>query len=105
MSKCEITQLPETLSAGDPNAYEQFQEMGNRMTHPLRLLCVLAHPDDETLGTGGLLARYSSTGIETFVVTATRGEKGRYSLDEQHPGSSRAVRSFSRMPSSRASSL
>ncbi len=44
----------------------------------LRLLCVLAHPDDESLGMGGTLARYSAEGVETFLVTATRGERGRY---------------------------
>jgi LmbE family N-acetylglucosaminyl deacetylase len=45
---------------------------------PLRLLAVLAHPDDESLGFGGSLARYATEGVETFVVTATRGERGRY---------------------------
>ena len=44
----------------------------------LRLMCVLAHPDDESLGTGGTLARYASEGVETYLVTATRGEKGRF---------------------------
>src|SRR3569832_2530274 len=43
----------------------------------LRLMCVLAHPDDESLGMGGTLAKYSAEGVETYVVTATRGEKGR----------------------------
>jgi LmbE family N-acetylglucosaminyl deacetylase len=43
----------------------------------LRLLAVLAHPDDESLGIGGTLARYASEGVETFLVTATRGERGR----------------------------
>ena len=28
------------------------------MRHPLRLLCILAHPDDESLGTGGIVAHY-----------------------------------------------
>ena len=41
-------------------------------------MAVLAHPDDESLGFGGTLARYAPEGIETFVVTATRGEGGRY---------------------------
>jgi LmbE family N-acetylglucosaminyl deacetylase len=40
-------------------------------------MCVLAHPDDESLGTGGTLATYAAEGIETYVVTATRGERGR----------------------------
>ena len=47
------------------------------MTADLRLLCVLAHPDDESLGTGGILARYAAEGISTYLVTATRGERGR----------------------------
>ena len=44
----------------------------------LRLLGVLAHPDDESLGFGGALAKYAAEGVETFVVTATRGEAGRF---------------------------
>src|SRR5262245_12394303 len=44
-----------------------------------RLTCVLAHPDDESLGTGGALAKYAAEGVETFVLTATRGERGRFS--------------------------
>lgn len=50
----------------------------------LRLLCVLAHPDDEALGTGGILARYAGEGVATFVVTATRGERGR--IGTERPG-------------------
>jgi len=53
-------------------------------------MAVLAHPDDESLGFGGTLARCSSDGVETFLVTATRGERGRYRGhapgDAQHPG-------------------
>lgn len=47
-----------------------------------RLMCVLAHPDDESLGTGGTLARYAAEGVETYVVTATRGERGRSGTSE-----------------------
>ena len=54
-------------------------------------MAVLAHPDDESLGFGGTLAKYASEGVETFLVTATRGEGGRYRGhgpgDEHHPGS------------------
>lgn len=42
----------------------------------LRLLAVMAHPDDETLGVGGVLARYAHEGVEAYLITATRGELG-----------------------------
>jgi len=56
------------------------------MTDPLKLMCVLAHPDDESLGTGGILARYAAEGIETYLVTATRGERGWLGISEKYPG-------------------
>ena len=43
---------------------------------PLTLMAVHAHPDDEALGTGGVLARYSKEGIRTVLVTCTNGEFG-----------------------------
>ena len=52
----------------------------------LRLLCALAHPDDESLGTGGILARYADEGIETYLVTATRGEHGWFGEEANYPG-------------------
>ena len=52
----------------------------------LRLMCVLAHPDDETLGVGGALAKYGSEGISTYVVSATRGERGRFGDAKESPG-------------------
>ena len=50
------------------------------MADNLRLMAVLAHPDDESLGLGGTLARYANEGVQTFLVTATRGENGRHGL-------------------------
>lgn len=47
------------------------------MPEQLRLMAVLAHPDDESLGVGGTLARYASEGVSVHLVTATRGERGR----------------------------
>jgi LmbE family N-acetylglucosaminyl deacetylase len=47
-----------------------------------RLMCILAHPDDESLGTGGVLARYAAEGVETYIVTATKGEHGRSGRNE-----------------------
>jgi LmbE family N-acetylglucosaminyl deacetylase len=55
------------------------------MRRVLRLMCVLAHPDDESLGTGGTLAKYAAEGIETFVLTATRGERGRFGDGGERP--------------------
>lgn len=40
------------------------------------LLAVHAHPDDETLWTGGLLATWAAAGRPVTVVTCTRGERG-----------------------------
>ena len=48
------------------------------MKQVFKLMAVLAHPDDESLGFGGTLARYAAEGIETYLVTATRGERGRF---------------------------
>lgn len=56
------------------------------MVEGLRLMCILAHPDDETLGMGGTLAHYAAQGVETHVLTATRGEAGRYGDGSDHPG-------------------
>ena len=39
-------------------------------------MTVHAHPDDEAIGTGGILARYASEGVRTVLVTCTNGELG-----------------------------
>ncbi|WP_324650769.1 PIG-L family deacetylase [Georgenia sp. H159] len=41
-----------------------------------RLLGVFAHPDDETIGAGSLLALAVDAGVDVSVVTCTRGERG-----------------------------
>ncbi|WP_241986665.1 bifunctional PIG-L family deacetylase/class I SAM-dependent methyltransferase [Cryobacterium fucosi] len=46
-----------------------------------RLVVVAAHPDDETLGAGGLIARAGQAGVPVTVVVLTNGEAS-------HPGSS-----------------
>lgn len=46
------------------------------MSSRLTLMAVHAHPDDEAIGTGGVLARYGSEGIRTVLVTCTNGELG-----------------------------
>ena len=46
------------------------------MTADRRLLLVHAHPDDETIGTGAVMARYAAEGAHVTLVTCTLGEEG-----------------------------
>jgi LmbE family N-acetylglucosaminyl deacetylase len=56
------------------------------MIQQLKLMCILAHPDDESLGTGGILARYAAEGVATYLVMATRGERGWQGAAADYPG-------------------
>lgn len=56
------------------------------MNGPLKLLAIFPHPDDETLGLGPTLARYSDEGVETHLICATRGEMGWYDSEGPNPG-------------------
>jgi LmbE family N-acetylglucosaminyl deacetylase len=58
----------------------------NDQPEPLRLLAILAHPDDESLGLGGILAKYAAEGVRTHVITATRGERGWFGPPDENPG-------------------
>lgn len=53
-------------------------------------MAVLAHPDDESLGFGGTLAKYAADGVDVFLLTATRGDAGRFRGhrpgSSEHPG-------------------
>jgi len=40
------------------------------------LLAVFAHPDDESFGIGGTLARYAAEGVRVVLACATLGEAG-----------------------------
>ncbi len=42
----------------------------------MKILAIFAHPDDEALGPGGTLSRYSLTGHTVRLITMTRGEAG-----------------------------
>lgn len=54
-----------------------------------KLLVVFAHPDDESMGMGGTLAKYSAERVETYLVCASRGERGWFGPEEQNPGPER----------------
>src|SRR5260370_35248278 len=56
------------------------------MPEALKLMCILAHPDDESLGTGPTLVKYAREGVETHLVTATRGERGWTGNAKDYPG-------------------
>jgi LmbE family N-acetylglucosaminyl deacetylase len=55
------------------------------MIHKRILMCVLAHPDDESLGAGGTVAKYAGDGVDVHLVCATRGERGRYFDNADRP--------------------
>ena len=46
------------------------------------LLTVHAHPDDESIGTGGIMARYSRAGVRVTCVICTGGEEGEIVVPE-----------------------
>nr|WP_246256260.1 PIG-L family deacetylase [Isoptericola halotolerans] len=48
-------------------------------------MAVHAHPDDETLATGALLAAWAAAGEPVTVVTCTRGERGEVIDTAAHP--------------------
>jgi hypothetical protein len=50
-----------------------------------RLLFVFPHPDDETFGPGGTIARYVREGVEVHYACATRGEVGSVEPDMLKP--------------------
>ncbi|HUN22586.1 MAG TPA: PIG-L family deacetylase [Anaerolineales bacterium] len=51
------------------------------------LLFVFAHPDDESFGPGGTLAKYAQLGVNVHYACATRGEAGTVSAEHlgKHP--------------------
>ena len=54
------------------NLKHDLEFMSNQRT----LLAVFAHPDDESFGPGGTLARYAAEGVQVHYLCATRGDVG-----------------------------
>jgi N-acetyl-1-D-myo-inositol-2-amino-2-deoxy-alpha-D-glucopyranoside deacetylase len=52
------------------------------MIQTRRMVVVHAHPDDETLWTGGMIARYAAAGVSVTLVTCTLGELGEVLVEE-----------------------
>lgn len=47
-----------------------------------RLLLSLAHPDDESFGYGGLIAKYIAEGVDVYLICSTNGDAG--TVDAEH---------------------
>ena len=47
------------------------------MTTKNKILVVVAHPDDETFGCGGTIAKFSQLGFEVYAVFFSDGETSR----------------------------
>jgi len=62
------------------------------VTRPERVLFVHAHPDDETLSSGGTIATLLELGAEVTVLTATRGERGEMLTEDLAPLAGDAAR-------------
>jgi LmbE family N-acetylglucosaminyl deacetylase len=78
--------LMKTVPGRDDSTAFRRGVFGTSMTTPLKLMAIFAHPDDESLGVGGTLATYAAEGIETSLVTATRGERGWVGEPDAYPG-------------------
>ena len=57
-----------------------------------RLIVVAAHPDDESLGAGGLIAQAAACGVSVTVVVATAGEASHPLSPTVRPGALAVVR-------------
>jgi LmbE family N-acetylglucosaminyl deacetylase len=51
-----------------------------------KLMCIFAHPDDETLGMGPAIAKYAAEGVQVSLICATRGQRGWFSGPDSYPG-------------------
>src|SRR3989304_4903286 len=61
-------------AGGGARAARQGERLSEAARRPL--LVALAHPDDETFGVGGAMARAVEEGHRVVIVCATRGEVG-----------------------------
>lgn len=58
------------------NLTNDLKGYSNEMTAQRRLLVVLAHPDDESFGMAGTIAKYVSEGVEVSLICTTNGDVG-----------------------------
>ena len=75
---------PEEAVLADAEAAVEQAVVGDLapLDTPRRLLLVHAHPDDETIGTGAVMAKYAADGALVTLVTCTLGEEGEVLVPE-----------------------
>src|SRR3989442_7896902 len=75
---------PSPTRSGAPRGTPSTTRGRSKTAYPSRsmeeqkggLLVVMAHPDDESMGSGGLILRHTRAGIATHLICATYGEAG-----------------------------
>lgn len=50
-----------------------------------RILCIVAHPDDEALGVGGTLIKHSEQRDEVYIIILSEGEDSKRKIEEKNP--------------------
>ena len=68
--------------------------MNNQIYKGKRVMIIAPHPDDETLGVGGTIAKYSAHGAEVFVLIVSGHLPPRYSLEDYDKTTSEARLAF-----------
>ena len=64
------------MRSSSPRASREWPDVAHQPLHGHVLLGVFAHPDDESLACGGLLARCAALGAAVTLLCVTRGEGG-----------------------------
>ncbi|WP_432989181.1 PIG-L family deacetylase [Dactylosporangium sp. CA-233914] len=82
------------MSGASHRTFHDFSPDGRKIT----LVAFHAHPDDETLLTGGTLARAAAEGHRVVLVTATLGEAGLANPETPTPSETRPTNSESATP-------
>jgi LmbE family N-acetylglucosaminyl deacetylase len=59
-----------------------MMQVMNAESNRKRMLVILAHPDDESFGPGGTLAKYAAAGVDVHYLCGTRGESGSVDADK-----------------------